>query len=125
MAVEIWKFIHVSCAFLSISGFFLRGIWMLRGSPLFHHRLTKVLPHIIDSLLLGSALVILFQWKLNPFEHPWLLAKIIALLVYIILGMVAFRFGRTPGERILAWLSALLVAAYIVQTAFTKNPWVF
>lgn len=125
MTIEIWKWIHVSCACLSISGFFLRGMWMFSGSVLFQHRLTKILPHLVDSLLLVSALVMLFQWRLNPLEHAWLLTKIMALLVYIMLGMVAFRFGRSQGERVLAWVSALLVTAYIVQTAFTKNPWIF
>lgn len=122
--MEIWKLLHVSCACLSITGFTLRGVWMLMGSNLFQHKLTKIIPHVVDSLLLFSAIAMLVSWKLNPLEHYWVLAKILALLVYIGLGMVAFRFGKNKKQKTLAWLAALLMAAYIVQTAFTKNPFI-
>jgi len=114
----------VSCAFLSIAGFIFRGFLMMGESSLFDHKLRKILPHIIDTLLLLSALGMLWQWQINPFVEVWLLAKIIALLIYIGLGLVAFRFGKTKVERVVAWLSALLVIAYIIQTAITKNPWI-
>lgn len=123
--MEIWKIIHVSCACLSVSGFVLRGFWMLSDSAWFTHKLSKILPHIIDSLLLFSAIMLLLSWHLNPIEHSWIIAKIIALLLYIFFGLVAFRFGKNKQQRALAWLGALLCAAYIVQTALTKNPWVF
>lgn len=95
---------------------------MLSQSAWFQHKLTKILPHIVDSLLLVSAVAMLVSWKLNPLEHAWVLAKILALLVYIALGMVAFRFGKNRKQKTIAWAAALLTAAYIVQTAFTKNP---
>lgn len=80
---------------------------------------------MIDSLLLFSAIMLLVSWQLNPLEHSWLIAKIIALLLYILFGLFAFRFGENKQQRAFAWLSALFCAAYIVQTALTKNPWVF
>lgn len=123
--MDVWKIIHVSCACLSVAGFILRGIWMLNNSVWFEHKLRKILPHIIDTLLLFSAIVMLVQWKLNPFMHPWLLAKIIALVLYIILGLIAFRFGKNKKQRTVAWVAALLCVAYIFQTALTKNPWGF
>ena len=98
---------------------------MLADSPLFNHKLRKILPHIIDTVLLVSAIVLLVQWHVNPFEHAWLFAKIIALLLYIVFGMIAFRFGKTKQQRLFAWLAALVCVSYIVQTALTKNPWVF
>ncbi len=122
--MEIWKLIHISCACLSITGFSIRGYWMLSGSPLFQHKLTKILPHMVDSLLLISAIAMLVSWKLNPLDHPWVMAKIAALLVYIGLGMFAFRFGKSKNQKVMAWLAALLTVIYIVQTAITKNPWV-
>jgi len=95
---------------------------MLIGSGLLQHRLVKRLPHVIDSLLLGSALGMLAIWCISPLQVDWLMAKIIALLVYIGLGMVALRFGRTRRTRVNAWLLALLAAAYIVSVAYSKSP---
>ena len=115
------KHLHMSCAWLSITGFALRSYWMLRGSALLQHRLSKVLPHIVDTVLLASAIAMLFQLGLWPTQPPWLFAKLVALLVYIGLGMVALRFGRTAGIRAGAAAGALLTASYILGVAYSKS----
>ena len=56
ISFQLLKSIHLTCAVLSISGFLLRGFWMIKNSPLLQHRLTKILPHIVDTLLLASAI---------------------------------------------------------------------
>jgi len=119
---SILKLVHVSCALMSIAGFGLRGFWMLRDNPLVRHPAVRVLPHVIDTLLLASAIALLLLWHLDPLANPWLAAKIIALLVYIGLGMVALRFGRTKKARLAAWLLALVTAGYIVSVAYSKSP---
>jgi uncharacterized membrane protein SirB2 len=116
------KLIHMSCALLSIGGFTLRGYWMLTENLLLNHRAAKIFPHIIDTLLLASAIGMLLVWKTSPLELNWLIAKILGLLAYIFLGMIALRFGRTKKEKGIAWLLALLSAAYIVSVAYSKNP---
>ena len=123
MAFEWLKLLHASSALLSISGFALRGYWMLTGNPRLRARPTRVLPHILDTLLLASAIGMLVIWQANPFEFAWLSAKIAALLCYIGLGMVAFRFGKTRRVRVTTFGMALLTAAYIIAVAFTKSPW--
>ena len=119
---ELLKLVHMTCAFLSIGGFSLRGYWMITDNPRLRRRATRVLPHILDTLLLGSAIGMLVIWQMNPLVLGWLSAKIIALLVYIGLGMVAFRFGRTQRVRMAAFGLALLTAGYIVAVAYTKSP---
>jgi uncharacterized membrane protein SirB2 len=116
------KLIHVSCAFASIAGFGLRGYWMVVDNPVLQHRVVQVLPHVIDTLLLGSALTLLMVLRLSPLAHPWLGVKIIALLVYIGLGMVALRFGRSKKIKVSACLLALLTAGYMVSVAYSKSP---
>jgi uncharacterized membrane protein SirB2 len=116
------KLIHVSCAFVSIAGFALRGYWMVVDNPLLQHRVAKVLPHVIDTLLLSSALTLLMVLQLSPLTQPWLSAKIIALLVYIGLGMVALRFGQSKKIKVSACLLALLTAGYMVSVAYSKSP---
>lgn len=118
----ILKTLHVSCAFISIGGFALRGWWMLADNPLLQRRPAKVLPHLVDTLLLGSAIAMLVLLGLSPLQQPWLLAKIAALLAYIGLGMVALRFGRDRFQRRMAYLAALCCAAYIVSVAYSHSP---
>jgi len=115
------KTIHVTCVVLSFTGFFIRGIWMLIDSPLLRQRWVKTAPHIIDTLLLVSAIILAVQMRFSPLEQPWLMAKIIALLVYIGAGMVALRFGRSKRERLFAWLFGLATILYIVSVAYSKS----
>ncbi len=123
--MEWVKIIHVSCALLSITGFITRGIFMMRESALLQMRLFKIAPHIIDTLLLATAIWLAVQYGLSPADNPWLLAKIIALLLYIGLGTVALKRGKTKQVRVVAWLAALLVFAYMVAVAVTKSAMVF
>ena len=116
------KAIHIGCAFLSFSLFFMRGIWLLRGSPIMQQRWVKIAPHSIDTVLLTSAILLAWQLGYTPFNSPWLAAKIIALLLYIGLGMLAFRFAKTKKSRLYAWLAAILTFAYIVAAAATHDP---
>ena len=80
------------------------------------------MPHILDTVLLGSAIGMLVLWRVDPLCVGWLSAKIVALLVYIGLGMVAFRFATSRRLRLMAFGLALLSAAYIVAVAYTKSP---
>ena len=118
---EWLKWTHISCAFLSITGFTLRGYWKLTANPRLERRSAKILPHCIDTLLLGSALGMLVIWQTSPLAFDWLVAKLLALLAYIVLGMIALRFGRQVGTRVAAYLLALLSAGYIVSVAYTKE----
>jgi len=117
----IIKATHVSCIVLSFLGFFIRGVWMLQGSDKLKQRWVKTAPHIIDTLLLVSAILLAVGMRLSPLEHSWLMAKIVALLVYIGAGMVALRFGRSRNERLAAWVFGLLVFFYIVSVALSKS----
>jgi len=122
MPFEWLKLLHVGSALLSISGFALRGYWMIMDDPRLRSRLTRIVPHLLDTLLLASAIGMLIIWQANPLASGWLTAKIVALLLYIGLGMVAFRFGRTRPARIAAFAMALITAFYIVAVACTKSP---
>jgi len=122
MDLEALRAIHVVTAAISYSLFFVRGIWMLTGSPLLERRWVRVLPHVNDTVLLAAAIwmmVILHQY---PGTHDWLTAKVLGLLAYIGLGMAALRHGRNRGARLTAWIAAQLVFAYIVAVALAHDP---
>ncbi len=122
MDAVLFKHLHVGCVVLSYALFFLRGVWMLRGTLAKGGRWVRIVPHAVDSLLLASAVMLAVLLGISPLETPWLLAKIVALLLYIALGAVALRRGRTLGIRLAAWLSAQAVFFYIVSVAVTHDP---
>ncbi|ALQ51595.1 SirB2 family protein [Nitrosomonas ureae] len=122
MDYALLKMIHVGSVILSFSLFFFRGIWLIQDSQNLHQRWVKILPHINDTVLLISAILLAIAIQQNPQEHAWLAAKVSGLLVYIGLGMVAMRFGKTRKVRITSWIAALCVFVYIVLVALTKNP---
>jgi uncharacterized membrane protein SirB2 len=115
------KIIHVTTAILSISGFVMRGVWMWRQSPNLQQRWVKILPHVIDTILLVSAVILAIQTQQYPVSHDWLSAKVIGLVLYIGLGMVAFRFGKTMTTKRTAFITAVLVFAYILGVAVSRN----
>ena len=122
LLMEGVKSVHIACALVSGGGFFFRGILMLRGSPFLQVKWITITPHVVDTLLLVSAIVLASQWGWAALTMPWLLAKIVALLLYIGVGMVALRRGRTMVVRVYAWVIALGLFGYIVAVALTKNP---
>lgn len=115
------KNIHLASVVLSYLLFFVRGVWMMRDSPLLARRWVKIVPHVVDTVLLASAIATAAMIRQYPFVHPWLTAKVIGLVVYIGLGMIALKRGKTKGARVAAWVAAQLVFLYIVAAALTKQ----
>ncbi len=116
------KHLHMSCAALSGALFLLRGLWMLQDSPRLRQRWVRTLPHLIDTVLLASAVALAVWSAQYPLAQPWLTAKVCALLLYIVLGSVALKRGRSNGIRAAAFLAALATFAYIVAVALSKTP---
>lgn len=116
------KQLHVACAALSYIGFFARGIWMIRGSAALERRWVRIVPHVNDTVLLASAIALAAMSRQYPFVQGWLTAKVVALVLYIGLGMLALKPGRARPQRIAAWLAAQVVFIYIVWVAITRNP---
>lgn len=116
------KMLHSVLALASICGFALRGYWMLSGSALLQRTATRIIPHINDALLLATGIWLLVSLSVNPFAEPWLLAKFTGLVVYILLGMVALKRGRTRPIRLIALISAIAVFVYIIGVAIAKSP---
>lgn len=116
------KHLHMTCAALSGSFFLLRGIWMLRDSPRLQQRWVRIALHIIDTVLLASALILAGWSHQYPFVQPWLTAKVLGLVAYIALGIIALKRGKTKQIRLFAFIGALTVFAYIVLVAVTRSP---
>jgi uncharacterized membrane protein SirB2 len=117
--------LHVLFALLSGFGFFMRGIGHLRGEAWVQKKLVRIVPHVVDTGLLVTAIALLVTFEISPLTD-WVLAKIIALLVYIFLGVMAFRIAKTIKAKALFWLAALVVFGYMFAVAKTHSvlPWV-
>jgi uncharacterized membrane protein SirB2 len=114
------KHVHLAAITASITLFVLRAGWMAWSPQRLARRWVKVLPHIVDTVLLLSGVWLALQ--LGSGVRGWLPAKIVGLVVYIALGMVALRRGPTRGVRIAAAIAAIAVFAWIVSVAITKSP---
>ena len=116
------KLIHQSAVLLSFTGFLARGLASLAGAGWVNSRPAKKLPHLVDTVLLASALGLAFTLRLNPASTPWLLAKLVALVVYIVLGALALKPRLSRVSRSGAFAAALATFGYIVSVAITKQP---
>lgn len=123
MEYLLLKHLHIFFVVISITGFFLRGIWMLTDSPMLTRLWVRVIPHVNDTLLLSAAIGMAAMLGQYPFVNsPWLSAKVLGLLAYILLGVGAIRplFGKPV--RCGFWLAAMASFGYIVSVALTKDP---
>lgn len=115
------KLFHIIFAAVTFLGFAARGYWMIVASDLLDHRVTRIAPHIIDTLFLASGIGMLLAISLNPLAQPWLLAKFGGLILYVLLGTVAIKRGSNRNIRIGAFIAALATFAYIVGVGLTRS----
>jgi len=121
----IAKLIHISCAMLSITGFVGRSTLKWIAPQQLQQRWLKITPHIIDSVLLASAVVLVIQTRQYPFVATWVTAKLLVLLLYIGFGLITLRFARTRTQTLAGFIGACLSFSYIIAVALTKQIWPF
>ena len=118
----LFKYLHMSLALISIAGFALRWTWRMQQSPWAITRATRVIPHVVDTLLLISAFAMIALADQVPVGMDWLSAKIAGLVLYILLGIVAMRSAPVKSRAVPAFIAAVLVFCWIVSVAVSKSP---
>jgi uncharacterized membrane protein SirB2 len=121
LTMHLVKIIHMSTAAISLGGFMIRGIWAINGIDQLQKKWLRVAPHINDTIFLLSGITLAIQIGQYPFINAWLTVKVLALLVYILLGVMVLRVDSKPVKSV-AFLSAITIFIYIVLVARTKNP---
>ncbi len=116
------KHIHLLCAALSIVGFIVRGALRIADSAVLQKKWIRIAPHIIDTLLLLSAIGLMVSIQQYPFVNSWLTAKLLGLIVYIFLGVVTLRIAKSQPVRIIAYVLAIATFSYVGAVAITKTP---
>ena len=100
----------------------MRGILKLTDSKILHNKLVKVLPHVVDTLLLISAITLVVISGMYPWLVSWVGVKLVALVAYIIVGSIFMR-SEVKGLSQYSWFAvSLFIAGYIVLVALTKSP---
>ncbi|MBU6483567.1 MAG: SirB2 family protein [Betaproteobacteria bacterium] len=115
------KGVHMTSVAASFALFGIRGAWLWLSPGMLRRRWVRIVPHVVDTVLLASGLALAALLGASG-SHAWLGAKVAGLVVYIVLGSIALRYGRTPGVRSTAFVGALATFAWIVSVAITKSP---
>jgi uncharacterized membrane protein SirB2 len=119
------KLIHISCAVISITGFLARSFLKFTMPRYLQQRWLKIAPHIIDTLLLASAVVLVIQTRQYPFVADWVTAKLLVLVLYIGFGLLTLRFAKNTFQTTIGFVGACLSFSYIIAVALTKQAWPF
>ena len=115
--------VHVGAVAVSGSLFALRGVARMAGWPVANHPVLRHFSYLNDTLLLTAAILLTLIVHQYPLRDAWLTVKVVLLAVYIVLGVIALRRGRTPRIRAAAFVAALATFGFIVSVALTQNPW--
>lgn len=79
------------------------------------------MPHLIDTLLFASGISLAVMAGFSPQNSAWLLFKLIALLAYIMFGMLAMKKSGTT--QWLGYIVATTAVIYMIFAATQKIPW--
>lgn len=123
--MEIIKLTHISCVLLSILFFIGRGVVMFYDPSFVSKIWVRRVAEGIDTALLLSGISLAWLTEQLPWQDAWLGAKLTLLLLYILLGMVAFHWGRRRTVKMLSWIVAIATYTTMLLIALTKSPWPF
>ncbi|MGZ8195523.1 MAG: SirB2 family protein [Methylosarcina sp.] len=113
------KILHLSFVILAVSGFIVRVILSETHPRILKLKTVKIAPHVIDTLLLISGLILVFQGNWLSMRYGWIIAKLAGLFGYIGFGVIAMR--QRGLMKWLALAAALACLAYIGRVAVTKQ----
>ena len=119
------KYIHLGLIIISVLLFILRFILTTTESPLMAKKWLRVVPHVIDTVLLLSALTLCVLIGQYPFIDPWLTEKLLGLAMYVFMGTIALKTANTGFMRAVGLLGALSWLAFMVVIALTKQALIF
>ena len=116
------KYVHILLAMLSGTLFAVRGGFALAGMRWPQALPVKWLSYTIDTCLLTAALMLLTILPWAMFANGWLITKVVLIVAYVVLGVLAMRPQRTRRARALYYAAALLAFAAIYGIARAHHP---
>jgi uncharacterized membrane protein SirB2 len=116
------RLLHIGSVAVSGSLFAARGLLRMQDSGLANHPAVRYTSYVIDTVLLAAAILLTVILHQYPLVNDWLTAKVVLLFVYVALGSIALKRGRTRTGRVFAFVGALLTFGFIVSVAVTHHP---
>lgn len=117
------KTVHASLALVSVTGFVVRAVIAIRADRRWTtNRALYAAPHVVDTLLVATGFYLMAAAGWNPALHHWLGFKFVLLVVYVVLGWFAMRAGQPRARRVWLFTASLVVFAWMIGVALTKNP---
>ena len=120
-AYPLLKNSHLLLVAISIPFFVARGGSKIMGLNWQSQKWAKVSPHIIDTLLLLTGILLMFATSFFPIEQNWLTSKMVFLVGYILFGIKAMRAAHVMQQRLYFSL-ALFCALLMITIARTHHP---
>ncbi|MBY7304814.1 invasion regulator SirB2 [Escherichia marmotae] len=118
--------VHLISIVLSVGLLALRFWLRYQEHSLAFARWTRVLPPVIDTVLLFSGVALMAKAHILPFsgQAQWLTEKLFGVIIYIVLGFIALDYRRVHSQqvRIITFPLALVVLYIIIKLATTKVP---
>lgn len=117
------KSVHVLAVMASGGLFLLRGVLAQSGHGAWaRYAPVRYLSYVVDTVLLTAALMLVTLLPSAVFGNGWLTAKLVLLVVYIALGVVALREASSPRRRSLCFVAALAAYGLMVSIARAHHP---
>ena len=116
------KAVHVHAVFASGTLFAFRGALMLARSRHANHAALRWTSYGIDTVLLTAALMLATMLHQYPFVQGWLTAKVLLLVLYVVLGSLALKRGRSRRQQVWCLAGALATFAFMVTVARAHHP---
>ncbi len=104
LSYQAIKSIHLAAVTLTIIGFIIRAFLAINNSSWLKGRVIKILPHIIDTILFGSGLTLLWQAKFYPTTNNWMAIKLILIFLYLICGFYVLKLAKFKYQNWWGWL---------------------
>ena len=95
---------------------------MLMKNPFYRHRIFRFLPPLVDTLLLGTGIMLMLIIEQYPTTQSWLTVKLTALFVYIILGIIALNRVNNYRMQALSFVAAISTILFMYSVARAHHP---
>lgn len=115
------KHLHMTAVGLSILLFVIRFLYGQMNPAFLQKKWVKIVPHVIDTVLLLSAIWLCVLIAQYPLVNGWVTFKVIGVLIYIFMGMLALKWAKTPPLKWAGFFGALIILALTAKVAVTKQ----
>ena len=122
MSFLLIKYVHITSVAASFALFFVRGFWVMRSYPQPQEPWVRILPHLVDGLLVASAIGVFILSPQKGWPGDWLTVKLALIVLYVGMAQYLFHVARAIVIKALVWLLALLVFLFVTTIAVLHDP---